>query len=54
MFWGCFHNDTKGPGLFWEKDWGTIKEESYRAKILSIIDDWIRIKKDEGEDLIFM
>ena len=24
MFWGCFAGITKGPGVFWEKDWGTI------------------------------
>lgn len=54
MFWGCFHGNTKGPGLFWEKDWGTIKEESYRAKILPIINGWIQIKRDEGEHLIFI
>ena len=40
MFWGCFHENTKGPGLFWEKDWGTIKE---KAKIISVIDGWIHI-----------
>ncbi len=25
MFWGCFNGSTKGPCLFWEKEWGTIK-----------------------------
>lgn len=20
MFWGCFHGNTRGPSLFWEKD----------------------------------
>ena len=54
MFWGCFHGNTKGPGLFWEKDWGTIKEESYRAKVIPLIDGWIRVKAEEGEQLIFM
>lgn len=24
MFWGCFWGATKGPGIFWEKAWGTI------------------------------
>ena len=42
MFWGCFHGDIKGPALFWEKYWGTINEESYRAKVIPLIDGWIR------------
>jgi hypothetical protein len=29
MFWGCFNGITKGPRLFWEKEWGTIGEKSY-------------------------
>lgn len=24
MFWGSFFGATKGPGIFWEKDWGSI------------------------------
>lgn len=35
MFWGCFHNNVKGPGIFWEKDRGSIKEETYRQHIIS-------------------
>jgi transposase len=54
MFWGCFHGNTKGPGLFWEKDWGTIREETYRAKIVPIVDGWIRLKGSQGEPLVFM
>ena len=54
MFWNCFHDNTKDSGLFWKKDWNTIKEENYRTRILFIINDWIRIKKDEIEDLIFI
>ncbi|KAF5858585.1 hypothetical protein ETB97_003978 [Aspergillus alliaceus] len=23
MFWGSFHGTTKGPMVFWEKEWGT-------------------------------
>ncbi len=51
MFWGCFHGDKKGPGVFWEKDWGSIKETTYRAHIVPIIDDWIQTN---GGDLTFM
>jgi transposase len=54
MFWGCFHGNVKGPGIFWEKDWGTISAESYQAKILPIINSWIRINKDQGYQLVFM
>jgi hypothetical protein len=48
MFWGCFHGNVKGPGIFWEKDWNTISAESYQAKILPVIDGWIRFNKDQG------
>jgi DDE superfamily endonuclease/Transposase len=29
MFWGCFFGSTKGPGVFWEKSWGSINAERY-------------------------
>lgn len=29
MFWGCFSGFGKGPGLFWEKQWGSISAETY-------------------------
>jgi transposase len=56
MFWGCFHGTTKGPGIFWEKDWGTIKEESYRAKIVPLIDGYLRLfaQNNNGLRLTFM
>jgi transposase len=54
MFWGCFHGYTKGPSLFWEKDWGSIREETYRAKIIPLVDGWIQLKRHEGVPLIFM
>ena len=54
MFWGCFHDNKKGPGLFWEKDWGTIKEESYQVKIVPIIDGWISLHHEQDEDLLFI
>jgi Transposase len=37
MFWGCFHGFMKGPALFWEKDWGSINQFSYREHIVSLI-----------------
>ena len=42
MFWGCFWGNTKGPGLFWEKDWGSISSATYRKLIIPVVDDYIR------------
>lgn len=56
MFWGCFPGATgKGPGLFWEKEWGSIRAESYQQHILPLIDGWIRLCRiDNGEELTLM
>lgn len=58
MFWGCFSGidgQMKGPCLFWEKDWGTITEETYREHTVPLIDGWVRFcKQSLGEDLILM
>lgn len=43
MFWGCFNGNRKGPCLFWEKEWGSIGQESYCERIVPIIDGWIRM-----------
>lgn len=49
MFWGCFSGIAgKGPGIFWEKDWGTITSQSYRDHIVPIIDGWIRLTANKG------
>jgi hypothetical protein len=50
MFWGCFHGDTLGPGIFWEKDWGTINSESYQAHIIPIVHGYMTM----NPGLIFM
>jgi len=43
MFWGCFPGGLgKGPGMFWEKDWGSISAASYQAYILPTIVSWIQ------------
>jgi len=48
MFWGCFHCDIKGPGIFWEKDWGSINAESYCAHTIPIIHGYIELcRRDE-------
>jgi len=55
MFWGSFAGTRKGPGVFWEKDWGKINEESYREHIVPIIDGWIRWCRGLfGEALVLM
>jgi transposase len=41
MFWGCFHGHTQGPGIFWEKDWGSISKESYCAYTVPIIHGYL-------------
>lgn len=43
MFWGCFNGTTKGPGLFWEKEWGPINSDTYCERIVPIIDGWLRL-----------
>ena len=48
MFWGCFYGHTKGPGIFWEKDWGSINQESYYAYIVLIIHGYIELQRREG------
>ena len=55
MFWGCFSGLGKGPGIFWEKDWGKINADSYRAHTVPVIHGWVQLCKVElGEDLILM
>jgi len=56
MFWGCFSGASgKGPGLFWEKDWGSINEESYRQRTVPIIDGWIRLcRQENGQELLLI
>jgi transposase len=46
MFWGCFAGSEKGPGIFWEKEWGTISSETYRERIVPIIHGWLRLRPD--------
>jgi ketohexokinase/beta-glucosidase len=42
MFWGSISGlYGKGPGLFWEKDWGTITSESYCQHIVPILAQYI-------------
>lgn len=43
MFWGCFSGITKGPCLFWEKEWKTINKESYYDRIVPLTNGWLRL-----------
>jgi ketohexokinase/beta-glucosidase len=54
MFWGCFHGHTKGPGIFWEKDWGSIGQESYCQHTVPIIHGYIELCRREGIELVLM
>lgn len=55
MFWGSFSGHGKGPGVFWEKNWGSITSQSYREHIVPVIHNWIvQVKEGLGDDLIFM
>jgi transposase len=50
MLWGCFSGSTKGPVLFWEKEWGSINSQSYSERIVPLVDGWIRLHPE----LLFM
>ena len=54
MFWGCFHGYTKGPGIFWEKDWGSINKDSYQAHTVPIIHGYIEMMRRYGIHLVLM
>lgn len=42
MVWGGISGLWgKGPGLFWEKGWGTIKSESYCERVVSLIAEYV-------------
>jgi transposase len=42
MFWGSISGLGKGPGIFWEKAWGTIGSDSYCEHIVPILEDYIK------------
>lgn len=56
LFWGCFSGDGgRGPGLFWQKDWGTVTSETYQENVLPLVDGWIREQEAQnGHAVIFM
>lgn len=54
MFRGCFSGSLKGPGVFWEADRRLITPDSYCERTVPIICDWIRLRAQEGRQLIMM
>ena len=52
MFHGCIVNGTKGPALFWEKEWGSINSVKYNEHVLSRVADFIAEHANAG--YIFM
>ena len=55
MFWGCISgHGGKGPGVFWEKEWGSISAESYSARILPIVEGWLTLLRRQHGDVNFL
>ena len=54
MFWGCLSGHGKGPGIFWEKEWGTITSESYCERILPAVSGFMQEQALLGINLQFM
>lgn len=42
MFWGCFAGGKKGPGIFWEKEWGKVTASAYQEHIIPVVDAWMQ------------
>ena len=42
MFHGSIAEGKKGPGIFWEKEWGNINSASYNIHILSKIQAYVK------------
>lgn len=49
LFWGCFSGYRKGPGLFWEKEWGSISGQTYNERIVPLISGWITLNTLEQQ-----
>jgi hypothetical protein len=49
MFWGCISRKYgKGPGLFWEKDWGSITAKSYQEYTFPMVWNYIYRSGNSG------
>jgi hypothetical protein len=40
MFWGTIVRGTKGPCVFFEKEWGNINSEVYNTHVLSLVEEY--------------
>lgn len=54
MFWGGFNGTNKGPGIFWEKDWGSINMTSFTEHIVPIIHEYFDDQAELGNRLVLM
>lgn len=54
MFWGCFSGGRKGPGIFWEKEWGYITAETYQQRTIPIIHGWIQLCRSQFRDSLIL
>jgi transposase len=46
MFWACFSGQSKGPSLFWEKEWKSINKERYCERIVPLMHGWLTLNPD--------
>lgn len=45
MFWGCYSGAAgKGPCLFWDKSWGSIRKEGYCERIVPLVEGWMQLQ----------
>jgi len=40
MFWGTIVQGTKGPFIFFEKEWGNVNSEVYNTHVLSLVEEY--------------
>ena len=53
MFHGVIYRGKKGPGVFWEKAWGSMDSQKYNEVILSQIQAWFDTEKAQGNQLVW-
>jgi hypothetical protein len=54
MFHGTIIGGRKGPGIFWEKEWGSIDAEKYDEHVLALVEQFSREQEERGRQPIFM
>jgi hypothetical protein len=53
MFHGSICGGRKGPGTFWEKEWGTMNSAKYNEIILSQVQPWFESARAQGVRLVW-